>query len=178
MKDIKIIDNFLPENEFKNLYKNLTDPLFPWYITQVINNEYNHELLVDPIDNYQFCHHFYYPVYQGKSPQVCQGINCLDPILKRLDCISLARIKANCLPRTSSIIRHGFHVDAILKTSIKDFKASIFYVNTNNGYTEFEDGTRIESISNRLVTFPIHLRHTGTTCTDKPFRVVINFNYF
>ena len=108
MKDVKIIDNFLPENEFKILYNNLTDPLFPWYINQVINNDYNHELLVDPIDNYQFCHHFYYPVYQGKSPKVCQGINCLDPILKRLDCISLARIKANCLPRTSSIIRHGY----------------------------------------------------------------------
>tara|TARA_B100001175_G_scaffold296927_1_gene286262 strand:+ start:113 stop:649 length:537 start_codon:yes stop_codon:yes gene_type:complete len=178
MNDIKIIDNFLPENEFKILNDNLTDPLFPWYINQVINDDYNHKLLADPIDNYQFCHHFYYPVSDGGSPNVCQGINCLDPIIKRLDCISLARIKANCLPRTSSIIRHGFHIDAITASPKKDFKVSIFYVNTNNGYTEFEDGTRIESISNRLVTFPIHLRHTGTTCTNQSVRIVINFNYF
>tara|TARA_B100000131_G_scaffold206441_1_gene198540 strand:+ start:225 stop:761 length:537 start_codon:yes stop_codon:yes gene_type:complete len=178
MNDIKIIDNFLPENEFKILNDNLTDPLFPWYINQVINDDYEQgSLLVDPKDNYQFVHHFYYPV-SGGSPKVCQGINCLDPILKRLNCISLARIKANCLPRTSYIIKHGFHVDSPHKTSIKDFKVSIFYVNTNNGYTEFEDGTIIESIGNRLVTFPIHLRHTGTTCTDQSVRIVINFNYF
>ena len=28
------------------------------------------------------------------------------------------------------------------------------------------------------VNLPAFLRHTGTTCTDQPFRVVINFNYF
>ena len=55
---------------------------------------------------------------------------------------------------------------------------SILYLNTNDGYTEFENGTKIESIENRLITFPLSYRHTGTTCTNNPFRVVINFNYF
>ena len=55
---------------------------------------------------------------------------------------------------------------------------SILYLNTNDGYTQFENGTKIESIENRLITFPLSYRHTGTTCTNQPFRAVINFNYF
>ena len=73
----------------------------------------------------------------------------------------------------------GFSTFKIMKLyKFKDYKVSIFYVNSNDGYTEFEDGTRIESVENRLVTFPANMLHTGTTCTNKPFRIVINFNYF
>ena len=47
----------------------------------------------------------------------------------------------------------------------------------NNGYSEFEDGTKVESVANRMVTFPANVKHTGTSCTDEKTRVVINFNY-
>ena len=50
-------------------------------------------------------------------------------------------------------------------------------MNTNNGYTKFEDGTTVKSEANRMVTFPASMRHLGTTCTDQKIRVVINFNY-
>ena len=50
-------------------------------------------------------------------------------------------------------------------------------MNTNDGYTLFEDGTKVESVMNRLVTFPYTMKHAGTTCTNSPFRMVINFNY-
>ena len=98
----------------------------------------------------------------------------LYPIVEHMRVNAWKRIKGNLNPRTSSIIKHGFHIDY----DNKHMKASIFYLNTNDGYTEFEDGTKIESIANRLVTFPANLKHTGTTCTNIPFRAVINFNYF
>ena len=53
----------------------------------------------------------------------------------------------------------------------------ILYMNTNNGFTKFEDGTVIESVANRFVTFPNHTEHTGTTTSDSDYRLVINFNY-
>ena len=56
-------------------------------------------------------------------------------------------------------------------------KTAIFYINTNNGYTLFEDGTKVESVENRICIFPYYMKHTGTTCTDKNQRVVININY-
>ena len=47
-----------------------------------------------------------------------------------------------------------------MKTPIHRFK-------TLKGYTIFENGTKIESIKGRLISFPAHMRHNGTTCTDK-----------
>ena len=70
-------------------------------------------------------------------------------------------------------IRSGFHVDFHYEHS----RTAIFYVNTNDGYTEFEDGTKIESKENRIVIFPTLIKHSGVTCTDQQNRVVINFNY-
>jgi hypothetical protein len=54
---------------------------------------------------------------------------------------------------------------------------AIYYANTCDGYTEFEDGTIVESVQNRFVAFPSRMKHTGTTCTNAKSRVVINFNY-
>ena len=41
-----------------------------------------------------------------------------------------------------------------------------------------EDGTKVESIGNRLVTFDSHIKHSGTSCTDQKYRLVLNMNYF
>ena len=53
-----------------------------------------------------------------------------------------------------------------------------YYVNSNNGYTLFEDGTRVESVANRYLRLSGDLRHTGTSCSDEDRRVLINFNYY
>ena len=59
----------------------------------------------------------------------------------------------------------------------KKCKTAIFYLNTNNGKTLFKNNKQIDSIENRVVIFPSNLEHTGTTHTDKDFRIVLNINY-
>ena len=54
---------------------------------------------------------------------------------------------------------------------------AILYINTNNGFTEFEDGVKVESIANRLVMFPSNFKHRGITQTDEQTRIMINFNF-
>ena len=92
------------------------------------------------------------------------------------------RIKANLLTRTPNIIENTFHIDigdeCMSEEKLKQWTTSILYINTNNGYTKFEDGTKVESVANRMVTFSANLKHRGTSCTDEKTRVVINFNYF
>lgn len=61
--------------------------------------------------------------------------------------------------------------------AIKDYYTSIFYLNTCNGATIFEDGTEIASVANRMLTFDGELMHTGRPASDAKRRVVINFNY-
>ena len=51
-------------------------------------------------------------------------------------------------------------------------------MNTNNGYTLFEDGTKVDSIANRMVVFDGNTKHTGSTHTDDDrFRFVLNINF-
>ena len=171
MSEVKVIENLLSEDELRIIQRTMSrdgggDGL-PWYMGYVVKPDDLGEC--DPADNIHLMHMFY-----NQDQPNSNYINMIDPIVERLKHRSLLRIKANSTMKTSTIIRHGFHVDF----TFSDSKTSVFYVNTCDGYTEFEDGNRIESVENRLVTFPSHFRHAGTTCTNQPFRTVINFNYF
>ena len=168
-----IIDDFLEQKDFDELQfhvmsgKKFKGGEFSWFYRTVIDYK-------DDEDKYQFIHSFY-----EKSAPMSQFIEILTPIINSIDAISLFRIKANLLTRTPDIIKNQFHIDiGMSEEKLKQLMTSIFYVNTNNGYTEFEDGTKVESIANRMVFFPSNVKHRGTSCTDERVRVVINFNYF
>ena len=69
-------------------------------------------------------------------------------------------------------------VEKLQEDKQKQWTVSIFYVNTNDGFTVFEDGTKVESVANRMLTFPTNMKHSGTACTDQKYRIIINFNYY
>lgn len=174
---MEVIDNFLSPEEFDNLHLLIMGREFPWFFRPNIDYE-------DDVDKYQFSHDFYFG-YQSHSTY----INELTPILNKLNPLSLIRIKANLLLRTSEIRENLFHHDisdyddpttreTIYPDKLKQLSTAIFYVNTNNGYTKFVDGEIIESIGNRMLIFPTNMQHKGTSCSDQKTRVVINFNYF
>ena len=54
----------------------------------------------------------------------------------------------------------------------------IYYLNTNDGYTELEDGTIIDSVQDRMLFFNSKLKHRGVSQLDTKERVVINFNFY
>ena len=168
---MKIEDNFLEQKEFDKLQVLMMVDNFAWYYKPTIV----HQDDVNDVNKFQFVHMFYYN-FAPCSP----FIEKLQSILEKIQPTSLLRIKANLLTKTSNIIENKFHIDMmeVSEEKVKQLTTSIFYVNTNNGYTEFEDGTKVESVANRIVTFPSNMRHTGTSCTDEKARVVINFNYF
>ena len=95
--------------------------------------------------------------------------------LKKLYIKKLIRIKCNLVLKTTKIQEHGFHVDYQMK---EKFRTAILYINTNNGYTIFKkNNKKIKSVQNKLIDFDGRLQHTGTSCTDAPYRMVINFVY-
>ena len=170
---IKIHDDLLSpreHREIKNTFLNDKFPL-PWYWSDVVQGE--DYLDVDHLDNYQMTHMCYNNCMPNHSEG--SGYVAVNPIINHpdLNIRALIRIKANLNFRTSKIIRHGFHVDVPF-----DCMTGIYYVNSNDGYTEFKDGTKVESVANRMVTFPSQMLHSGTSCTDNRRRVAINFVYF
>jgi hypothetical protein len=104
----------------------------------------------------------------------------IEPIIARLqpDLRVLLKAKVNLNPRAEKIKIHGYHCDVPWSDVTAISKTAVLYINSNNGFTIFEkDGEKINSVANRMVIFSADDRHSGTTCTDQQFRVVLNLNF-
>ena len=168
---MKIIDDFLDETLFHDLQS----------IVMGIDFDWNFIPMTDSIGETsdKFSGQFVHSAYENCVPRTTFFNNLLST-LSKLDAIAISRIKLNLQPRTSKIIKNTFHTDldgTMNPITMSTWTTSIFYINSNNGYTEFESGEKVESIENRMVEFQSTLKHRGTTCTDEQTRVVINFNF-
>jgi len=159
---MKVYNNFLPKEEFLEIKNFMTGNYFPWYAQNSVVDEKD--------NNFQLTHLFYNNCIINSDL-----FKILNVILKKINPLCIIRIKANLLTRTEKIIEHLMHTD-FQSDSTKKITTGIFYINTNNGYTKFKN-KKIESIENRYVSFNSNELHTGTTCTDENYRIVINFNY-
>ena len=162
-----IVDNFLDKQYFQNLQNILFGEEFCWFFLDGI--DYRGE----EGSKFQFFHNF----YDNKRGLNSNRYEMLDGILNKIGPNEIFRIKANLLTRTPEIVPNTFHTDIQGNWGVIPYITSILYMNTNNGYTEFEDGTKVESVANRFISFPEDTKHRGTSCTDEKIRVVINFNY-
>lgn len=160
--EYKITDNFLSDEEFNAIQEVMLGDSFAWFLNPYVTVADQKE------DQFQFTHNF----YNYDRPQ-SNYLDLLQPILTKISPKAFIRIKANLTGRTDKIYETGWHTDF-------DFECTtaVFYLNDNNGYTKFEDGTIVESVANRFVEFNSLEKHTGTTHTDSKIRSVINFNYF
>jgi hypothetical protein len=159
---MKVYNDFLPKKEFLEIKNFMTGDYFPWYTQNYIVNK---------TDNYfQLTHLFYNNCIINSD-----FFKILNVLLNKINPLCIVRIKANLLTKTEKIIEHEMHTD-FQSDSTKKITTGIFYINTNNGYTKFKN-KKIESIENRYVSFNSNELHTGTTCTDENYRIVINFNY-
>ena len=86
------------------------------------------------------------------------------------------KFKANCNYKTLEQNTGWFHTDYDDDRK-NEMTTSILYMNTNNGGTKFEDGTFVNSLANRMVTFDCLTKHAPVSCTDKDRRIVVNINY-
>ena len=156
---MKIIKNFLPKEEFYKIKETHFSNEFPWYLHDGVNHQGD--------GNYQFVHTFY-----RNGNKNSDHFKILTPLLNKLKIDKLLRVKSNLNFKTKKIIEHGFHKDFNLKEAI----TAVYYINTNNGYTLFKN-KKILSEENTLISFKCSIKHSGSTCTNAPFRAVMNINY-
>ena len=53
----------------------------------------------------------------------------------------------------------------------------LYNLNTNNGFTSFEDGTEICSKENQVILFNGEIKHRSVSQTDERVRININIDY-
>ena len=96
----------------------------------------------------------------------------IHPLLNILQPKAIIRVKANKYLQTPTLEQHEYHQDYPYP-----HKAAIFYINTNDGQTQFVD-TTVASIENSMLYLDASTKHRSTSTTDAPYRININFNYF
>ena len=85
---------------------------------------------------------------------------------------TMIRIKINAYPHTNKVREHKKHFDYSYAHT-----GALFSLNTCDGYTKFNDGTKVASIANRIVFFDASKTHQSTTTSDAKLRYNINFNF-
>lgn len=163
----KVQDNFLSVEDFENLKLNLFSEFFPWYF-----NNYKINTNAEEIYDYQFTHIFY-ENNQSKS----NYFSILNPLLNKLNPLALLKIKCNLTTAYKSVIQFPFHIDIKKSHHHQNIKTGVFYINTNNGKTVFENKQFVNSVANRFLEFPCNLNHAATTHTDSKIRIVLNINW-
>ena len=160
---MKIIDNFLPEEIFKQIQNIMMGDEFPWYYNKDIDN------LNEDNKKFQFTHAVIVPEFA----QVSNTINMLYPLFSSIGIKHLLRVKANLNVVGDGKNIGNYHTDVDVPTAM----TAVYYINTNNGATEFENGKLVKSVENRIVLFDASMKHRGISCTDKKTRVLININF-
>jgi hypothetical protein len=156
---IKLIPNFLKEDTYFELRDKLFHWKFPWFFRDKTGD-------MEDYSNFFFQHTFY--EYDNQSSDLFKIVM---PILGNLNFKNLIRIKANCYSQRDKEIKTNFHTDSTIPHSV-----ALYSLNTNNGYTLFEDGQKIPSEANQLAIFDGSMKHASVSQTDTNIRVNININ--
>lgn len=171
----KVIDNFLSEEEFYKI-KNLIvySNSFPFYISNTVS--FPESSAESSKENRYWDSYIAHMIYEDNVP-CSDSYNLFDNIFlnkfKEMKIIrSLLRIKVNYYPATEEVKEHHQHVDSDFEST-----GAIYSLNTCDGFTRLYDGTKIESIQNRIVFFDASKPHNSSTTSNSKGRYNINFNF-
>jgi hypothetical protein len=169
----KVIDNYLDEEYFNSLVnlfsspKNTGNALMPWFFQ---SSTVYPKIGEDELDEDKF----FYMVHMlyDKNVPISNMYEKLIPVFQTLGAKALIRTKINLYPNTETLHEHPMHTDYDFSHS-----AAILSLNTCDGYTKLKDGTKIDSVANRILFFDGSEEHCSTTTTNVPARNNININF-
>ena len=158
---LKVEDNFFEQTTFDNIVAAVTHPDFPWFYLNAIGHKEDSSDLG-----------FYHILYNNHRPNSVFAEQIMAPIVAAVKPKAILRCRISSYLRGAQIIHHAWHQD-------QDYPNNAFmlYLNTNDGYTSFQDDTKIECVANRAVFFDPQVLHRSSNCTDQERRLVFTMNY-
>jgi hypothetical protein len=162
-------DNFLDKETFEHIKKRIFATNFPWYAQNF--SDYSND------NNPQLQHLLF-----DNNIINSEDFLLFETLYEKLGVISMIRVKVLMTLKYEGL-DNIFHTDieALVKKHKKKIKSktAIFYLNTNDGGTEFEDKQIVTSKENRIVIFNSDVKHrTIKHTTGYPYRYLVNINYF
>ena len=168
-KKVQIFNNFLDQEVFLEIKKFIMSPRCQWRYVNYIAHKDGRDNDNDGyfVHSFKDCHPQTFVDRYPESPHFPLIVKILDKIKYQ----NILRIRSSLYPRRDVQKPDPFHIDY-------DFphKVCIFYVNTNNGYTMFENGEKIPSVENQLATFDGNEKHCSVVQTDTSARYIVNIN--
>ncbi len=200
MSQPKILDNFLDKKYFNELYELICGygaggpgrfAKFEWFYgadvvskgSDTIGGGWAGELQTTADDdstakdNVSLLYLLTNLIYVEGVPR-SQHYNAILPFIEKIKTIegeefkSLLRIRANFFGNTHTLHEHPMHTDYAFPHT-----AALLSLNTCDGYTKLADGTKIDSVANRLVLFDAGEDHCSTTTTNAKARFNLIVNY-
>ena len=168
-KKVQIFNNFLDQEVFLEIKKFIMSPRCQWRYVNYIAHKDGRDNDNDGyfVHSFKDCHPQTFEDRYPESPH----FPLISKILDKIKYQNILRIRSSLYPRRDIQKPDPFHIDYNFP-----HKVCIFYVNTNNGYTMFENGEKIPSIENQLVTFDGSEKHCSVVQTDTPARYIVNIN--
>jgi len=170
MKSFEIIDNFLDCKSFYCLKNDIKSDYFFWTFCPNINDVVTKDkfAFVDlQVEDYQRVNNYNFDYVSIIMKQLKQR--------NLSNTFEVTRAKANLFLKKDTQIKYGHHYDI---EDSENYETIIYYVNNNNGGTEFEDGTFIKQKENRALIIYGKQLHQSVGQTDELRRINININYF
>lgn len=161
---IEIKRNVLTQSDFLPIASALKGEMIPWFYK-------NSSVYGDSEEQEEFFAHCFYNNHQIDSP----FFDLLHPLFNAMNVKALIQVRANLELNKYKALPCPWHTDYDF-----DCKTALFYVNTCNGYTEFEhdEVQRVDCLENQLAIFDSCIKHRSWSQTDTKQRIVINFNYY
>ena len=165
---MKIIPNFIEDRGVQQRIKN----------TLLDSNNFgytykDHVGSLNDKSDFYFLHTLFSSPFDGGQTQISQSFNeILSPLIGRFNFNYLIRGKVNMYTRKPEFIKTEMHTDYPIEHMV-----ALYSVNTNNGYTLFEDGTKVDSVENQIVIFHGSKKHCSVAQTDTNVRVNVNINF-
>jgi|TARA_B110000090_G_C13144009_1_gene354975 hypothetical protein len=183
-----VIDDFLPEQQFKTMQSSLLGNDFPWYFLPTVSRPPGSYIPLGSTETFGWFHNFYSKEDNINSPT----IEILKPLLDGIqqhDNADFIRIRASLKTHLKGFTENDYnlpHVDYNFP-----HMSVIYYLNKSDGDTwmfnevfksfpepdEFTVNDRITPKPNRLLVFNGLNYHTASNPINSNTRFIININY-
>lgn len=188
---MRIIDNFLPEEDFKRLQDFVLSREMPWFYSDYVSLDLGHGI-TDPNaqETFGFNHDCYDRSHQLRTPV----LEHMAPMIKRITELDGSDIQIQRIRLSLKTLKAGFtkdnynlpHVDLLTP-----HKSLIFYVNDSDGdtfifneynhngefYDTFTVKDRVSPKANRALIIDGSQYHTASNPIETTRRVILNVNY-